>query len=157
MSLSFPNVLLTVGQITCLQTALLLLKQYFNASDIKYSFLEDLESISWVSWNKNTCTFSSCCAPLFQATININGIIFDISISSTGHKILNSLNFWQNLKLLARAFIATELFDIGLSHGLDILLDVFVSQFLKKLVVFWIEFTNILFVFKFPINITYIC
>ena len=46
MSLSFPNVLLTVGQITCLQTALLLLKQHFNASDIKYSFLEDLESIS---------------------------------------------------------------------------------------------------------------
>ena len=90
-----------VRRITCLQTLLLSLKQYFNSTNIKYSSLENIGSTFWIffkSDGQEDCPFSHYCAPLSQATIKTNGIIFDINVSSTGHKI-TVLSYWLELAL----------------------------------------------------------
>lgn len=99
--------------------------------------MEDRQRIFWnfikSVETKTHCPFSPCCARLCWATININRIIFEINISSIGHKMSSSLyltvlSYW--LELLWHDLISIWTF---LHYSLS----------KKTYLVFWIEFTQI--------------
>ena len=118
MLISEKAVLTKAGRICCLLTTLLSVNQCFKAREIKYSSSHDLGKMVWIFsrsvGTKTHCPLSPCWAPFIFATININGMIWEININSIGQSLSNSLNVGQSSRLFTCVYIGILFFGIEL-------------------------------------------